>query len=64
MDTNILLGLHVIATGRDPSMLEGLRGKGMSTVPLDVTDADSIATCHEKVQKITNGKLDILVNNA
>ncbi|KAI0008412.1 NAD(P)-binding protein [Xylariaceae sp. FL0662B] len=37
---------------------------GMSTVALDVTDADSIEKCHEEVAKINGGKLDILVNNA
>lgn len=37
---------------------------GMSTVELDVTNKESIAACHQKVDKITGGKLDILVNNA
>lgn len=37
---------------------------GMSTVALDVTNAESIKACHDEVAKITGGKLDILVNNA
>lgn len=37
---------------------------GMSAVQLDVTDAESIAACKAEVAKITDGQLDILVNNA
>lgn len=37
---------------------------GMSTLALDVTNAESIKTCHSEVAKITGGTLDILVNNA
>lgn len=37
---------------------------GMSTLALDVTNKESIKTCHEEVAQITGGKLDILVNNA
>ncbi|KAI1780318.1 NAD(P)-binding protein [Hypoxylon cercidicola] len=57
-------GLHVIATARRPEVLTELAALGMSAVALDVTDAESIKTCHEEVAKLTNGKLDILVNNA
>ncbi|KAK7752198.1 NADPH-dependent 1-acyl dihydroxyacetone phosphate reductase [Diatrype stigma] len=37
---------------------------GMSTISLDVTDAESIERCHAEVAKLTGGRLDILVNNA
>ncbi|RYP36297.1 hypothetical protein DL767_003450 [Monosporascus sp. MG133] len=57
-------GLHVIATARRPKVLSGMAEMGMSTVALDVTDAESIKACHAKVVKITGGRLDILVNNA
>jgi 1-acylglycerone phosphate reductase len=36
----------------------------MSTLPLDVTDTESIKSCHERVEEITSGRLDFLVNNA
>ncbi|CAJ2511885.1 Uu.00g075100.m01.CDS01 [Anthostomella pinea] len=58
------LGLHVIATARRPEVLAEMAEMGMSTVALDVTDAESIKRCHEEVAKINGGKLDILVNNA
>ncbi|KAI1809335.1 hypothetical protein GGS20DRAFT_313812 [Poronia punctata] len=57
-------GLHVIATARRPEVLSELAELGMSTVALDVTDAESIKRCHQEVAKINGGKLDILVNNA
>ncbi|KAI1761596.1 NAD(P)-binding protein [Hypoxylon sp. FL1150] len=57
-------GLHVIATARRPEVMADLAALGMSTLALDVTDAESIKACHEGVAKLTNGKLDILVNNA
>lgn len=62
--TNVAIGLHVIATARRPEVLTELGALGMSTLALDVTDAESIKTCHDEVAKLTNGKLDILVNNA
>lgn len=37
---------------------------GMSTISLDVTNAESIERCHAEVARLTGGKLDILVNNA
>ena len=37
---------------------------GMSTLQLDVTNAESIAKCHQAVSELTGGRLDILVNNA
>ncbi|KAI1382821.1 NAD(P)-binding protein [Hypoxylon trugodes] len=57
-------GLHVIATARRIEVLSELAALGMSTLALDVTDAESIKKCHGEVEELTNGKLDILVNNA
>lgn len=37
---------------------------GMSVVQLDVTDTASIAACKAEVARITDGRLDILINNA
>ncbi|KAK1780214.1 hypothetical protein QBC45DRAFT_409372 [Copromyces sp. CBS 386.78] len=57
-------GVHVIATARNPAVLADMADMGMSTLALDVTNKESIKTCHEEVAQITGGKLDILVNNA
>lgn len=57
-------GLHVIATARNPAVLAEMADMGMSTLALDVTNAESIKTCHGQVSKLTGGTLDILVNNA
>jgi 1-acylglycerone phosphate reductase len=57
-------GLHVIATARNTSVLADLAELGMSTVQLDVTNTESIQACHDEVDKITGGTLDMLVNNA
>lgn len=45
-------------------MLEALAASGFDTAKLEVTSADSIAACKKEVEKLTGGKLDILVNNA
>ncbi|KAK0636775.1 acylglycerone-phosphate reductase-like protein [Bombardia bombarda] len=57
-------GVHVIATARRTAVLAEMGALGMSTVALDVTNAESIKTCHAEVAKITGGTLDFLVNNA
>ncbi|GKT58004.1 NADPH-dependent 1-acyldihydroxyacetone phosphate reductase [Colletotrichum tofieldiae] len=59
-----LLGLHVIATARRPEVLKDLSDLGLTTLQLDVTNAESIATCKKNVAEITGGRLDFLVNNA
>jgi 1-acylglycerone phosphate reductase len=56
--------VHVIATARRAEVLKEMEDMGMTTIALDVTDADSIAACKEKVSDLTGGKLDYLVNNA
>ena len=58
------IGCLVIATARSDKTLEELAAQGLSTAQLDVTDKESIASCKQTVEKMTGGKLDILVNNA
>ncbi|KAJ4287842.1 NADPH-dependent 1-acyl dihydroxyacetone phosphate reductase [Collariella sp. IMI 366227] len=57
-------GVHVFATARNPAVLAEMADMGMTCLPLDVTNEESIKACHDDVSKITGGKLDILVNNA
>lgn len=62
-------GATVIATGRREEALRTLeeeaRGLALSTLRLDVTDADSIAEAHAEVLRRTDGRgVDVLVNNA
>ncbi|WQF79073.1 Putative short-chain dehydrogenase/reductase SDR, NAD(P)-binding domain superfamily [Colletotrichum destructivum] len=57
-------GLHVIATARRPEVLKDLSDLGLTTLPLDVTNAESIAACKKNVTELTGGRLDFLVNNA
>ena len=58
------LGLHVIATARTKEAIQDLEALGMSTLSLEVTSSESIAEARMQVEKLTGGKLDILVNNA
>ena len=63
--SSTLKGLHVIATARRSELLRELADiYGMSILPLDITNTDSIEACHAEVAQITGGKLDFLVNNA
>jgi len=57
-------GLHVIATARNKSTITDLENMGMTTLSLEVTSSESIATARKEVEALTGGKLDILVNNA
>ncbi len=57
-------GLHVIATARNKDVLKDLEGMGMSTLSLDVTSPEDIENARKEVESLTDGKLDILVNNA
>lgn len=36
----------------------------MTTLALDVTVEESLVACAARVAEVTNGKLDILINNA
>ncbi|TDL22590.1 NAD-P-binding protein [Rickenella mellea] len=57
-------GLQVIATARRMDAMEQLAKKGIETLELDVTNAESIRKVHGRVAEMTYGRLDILVNNA
>ncbi|KAI0842741.1 putative short-chain dehydrogenase/reductase [Hypoxylon sp. FL0890] len=58
-------GCYVVATARDPSKVGTLANEtDIEIVQMDVTSADSIASCVSQLRKRTNGKLDVLVNNA
>jgi 1-acylglycerone phosphate reductase len=54
----------VIASARRPEVLDDCQALGLETVHLDVTDEESIKAARDRVNELTNGKLDILVNNA
>ncbi|KAF2185490.1 NAD(P)-binding protein [Zopfia rhizophila CBS 207.26] len=57
-------GHRVIATARDTAKAKTLRDLGISVLPLDVTSESSIAEAVRRVDKETECKLDILINNA
>ncbi|KAH8880896.1 short-chain dehydrogenase [Thozetella sp. PMI_491] len=59
-----LRGYHVIATARKIESIAELANVGMSTMTLDITSPESIESAKPKVEAITAGKLDVLVNNA
>ncbi|KAI0121931.1 NAD(P)-binding protein [Daldinia grandis] len=57
-----LRGHRVIASSEDlPTHLQGI---GIETMVLDVTSQDSIDRAVTHVSKLTDGKLDVLINNA
>jgi NAD(P)-dependent dehydrogenase (short-subunit alcohol dehydrogenase family) len=56
-------GHRVYATARRTVTLEALAARGIRTLALDVTDADSIAAAATALAQET-GRLDMLVNNA
>lgn len=57
-------GLHAIATVLPSESSEHLVEAGITWFPLDVTSEESVIALKAKVQKLTDGNLDILVNNA
>jgi 1-acylglycerone phosphate reductase len=57
-------GCHVIATARRFEVLKELGAMGMTILELDVASQESVLRCKAKVQEITGGRLDILINNA
>jgi 1-acylglycerone phosphate reductase len=54
----------VIASARRPEVLAQLADSGFTAVALDLNDEKSIAAAKARVDELTGGKLDILVNNA
>ncbi|KAK6350465.1 hypothetical protein TWF718_003656 [Orbilia javanica] len=57
-------GYRVFATARRIETIEPLSLLGIELLSLDVTKPESIASCKSQVEALTNGKLDILINNA
>ncbi|GAB7342865.1 hypothetical protein MBLNU457_g0988t1 [Dothideomycetes sp. NU457] len=57
-------GHHVIATARNESKMTHLKEVGIETMKLDVCDQDSINAARDEISKRTDGRLDILLNNA
>lgn len=58
-------GHRVFATGRTTAEIDSeLSTMGIETFTLDVTCEDSIKSAVAKVKELTDGRLDVLVNNA
>jgi len=57
-------GWNVFPTARKTSDLETLKKAGFSPIELDINSSESIKKAVDALLKITDGKLDALVNNA
>jgi 1-acylglycerone phosphate reductase len=57
-------GLRVLATARRKETIADLSARGITTLAVDVNVPESIAQLKKDVVRITDGKLDYLVNNA
>jgi len=57
-------GLKVFATARNTSAITDLSNLGITTLALEVTSPESITALRDDIARLTNGKLDYLVNNA
>ena len=57
-------GFQVIATTRSARRAASLKSLGLQVLELDITSPDSIKNCVAEVSTLTNGTLDILINNA
>ncbi|KAJ9607304.1 hypothetical protein H2200_008377 [Cladophialophora chaetospira] len=56
---------HIFATARSLSKMSSLaKAKNVTCLELDVTSTASISACAKAVAEHTDGKLDVLVNNA
>jgi 1-acylglycerone phosphate reductase len=56
--------LHVLATARNAESISDLSAQGITALSLDVDKPESILALKDEVTKLTDGKLDYLVNNA
>ncbi|KEY69446.1 hypothetical protein S7711_01988 [Stachybotrys chartarum IBT 7711] len=59
-----MIGCHVIATARNFDVLKDLGARGLSILELDVTSQESVIQAKARVEELTGGRLDILINNA
>ncbi|KAF2866065.1 hypothetical protein BDV95DRAFT_211180 [Massariosphaeria phaeospora] len=57
-------GFHVLSTVRDPSKYTSTPHPRITYLPLELSDRASIKQLHKTVSSITNGRLDVLYNNA
>ena len=57
-------GYHVFATARKEQDIQNLQKLGLTTFLLDVTKKETITDTLNKILTITDGKLDVLFNNA
>jgi 1-acylglycerone phosphate reductase len=57
-------GYRVFATARKMEKMKPLQELGCDCLTLDVEDEASIKAAAEHVRSVTEGKLDLLVNNA
>lgn len=57
-------GWRVFASARSLSKLESAEVSGIETIQLDTLSSDSIESCVSRLQELTGGSLDVLVNNA
>lgn len=57
-------GYRVFATARKPEDVERLKSEGLESLLLDLADSDSINSAVDQILKLTNGRIDVLFNNA
>ncbi|KAI0387563.1 IBR finger domain protein [Hypomontagnella monticulosa] len=55
---------RVFASARNMSKLKQAEAIGIETIQLDISSDESIKSCVSRVQELTGGSLDALVNNA
>jgi len=57
-------GYHVFATARKQEDVDNLKNLGLTSFLLDVTKKDTITNTLTKILEITDGKIDVVFNNA
>ncbi|KAI1198791.1 hypothetical protein F5X97DRAFT_298281 [Nemania serpens] len=57
-------GWRVFASARNPAKLRDTEAAGITSIQLDVSSDESIASAATQIQTLTGGSLDALVNNA
>lgn len=62
--TQQIIGYTVIATLLPNEASDHLKAKGINFARADVTSEESIRDLQTFVESVTNGKLDVLINNA
>lgn len=58
------LGLRVFATARNRDTLHDLAARGIETLSLEVDRPQSVRDAKAEVERLTGGRLEILINNA